>query len=262
MDGLSVLPQELFDAILQHLDIKTLLFAQRVSHYWKDAITSSPNLQEALFYRPKTSKPIQYTCEWKADKLHYFGPAGNREITAQLPTSPSPDSNPDNYTITSLHPLIPITINPLLTASINYQSLDSSPHKRRGQRLVLTQLNTFLRHSSQTWREMLLTQPPTPSIVALSVDPLIGHPRCDISVVEGGCTLGMLVDRMLEAEGGNEGAAGMGVWHVMFVDTVELRHLAVGEDIVRFVDGQLVPTGAKYNAQSREKVVHPVPPFF
>jgi hypothetical protein len=72
--GLSSLPPELIDAILQHIDIKTLLLAQRVSHTWQNTIASSPQLQEALFIRPKTSPTRLYTCSWKGDKFHYFGP--------------------------------------------------------------------------------------------------------------------------------------------------------------------------------------------
>lgn len=70
--GLSSLPPELIGAILQH--IKTLLLAQRVSHTWQNTIASSPQLQEALFIRPKTSPTRLYTCSWKGDKFHYFGP--------------------------------------------------------------------------------------------------------------------------------------------------------------------------------------------
>lgn len=76
------------------------------------------------------------------------------------------------------------------------------------------------------------------------------------------------MDRLLEAEGWSvnerpaEEAGTRAVWHVMFKDTVDLGHLAVGEEIVRVVGGRLVATGAEYDAQSREEVVRPMAPFF
>ncbi|KAM0703240.1 hypothetical protein Q7P35_009178 [Cladosporium inversicolor] len=249
MAAISVLPQELLDMVLQYVDIKTILFAQRVSRYWRHTITSSPKLQETLFLRPKTSN-ISYTCDWQGDDLLYFGP---------LKRHPSPQYEP-----TSTKTFTPITINPLLANEIYYQSLDSAP-KRRGQRLVLPPLGTFLRHPSGSWRSMTLTQPPTPSVVAVSIDTSHRYGlRADINFVEVNCTLGSLVDRMLVAEGLEAGsyAAGLCVWHVMFVDTLQTEYLAVEDWIVRYDGGKLVPTPARYSAFSLERMPHPLPPMF
>lgn len=248
MAAISVLPQELLDIVLQYVDIKTLLFAQRVSCCWRHTITSSPKLQETLFLRPKTSN-TSYTCDWQGDDLLYFGP---------------PDKSHSPLQRTSRQTFAPITINPLLANEIYYQSLDSTP-KRRGQRLVLPPLGTFLRHPSGSWRSMVLTQPPTPSVVAVSIDTSHRYGlRADINFVEANITLGSLVDRMLAAEGLEAGsyAAGLCVWHVMFVDTVETEYLAVGDWIVRHDCGRLVPTPAKYSAFSLERLPHPLPPVF
>ncbi|KAJ9624189.1 hypothetical protein H2203_005640 [Taxawa tesnikishii (nom. ined.)] len=43
---------ELLELILRYLDVRTLLLAQRVSHFFKAAICTSPLLQQILFFRP------------------------------------------------------------------------------------------------------------------------------------------------------------------------------------------------------------------
>jgi hypothetical protein len=251
MAAIAVLPQELLDAVLQYVDLKTLLFAQQVSRHWKATIASSPQLQDALFLRPKTSGIIEHLCDWKGDELLQFGPTKDSSPT-QSPQSTS------RQTFTS------ITINPLLANEIYYQSLDSEP-KRRGQRLVLPPLGTFLRHPSGSWKSMFLTQPPTPSIVAVSIDTSHRYGlRADITFVEANCTLGSLVDRMLAAEAleSNSYAASLCVWHVMYVDTLETEYLAVGDWIAKYVDEKLVPTPAKYSAFALQRLRHPLPPVF
>jgi hypothetical protein len=112
---------------------------------------------------------------------------------------------------------------------------------------------------------MLLTQPPTPSVVAVSID--TSHRfglRADINFVEANITLGGLVDKMLAAEGleASSYAASLCVWHVMFVDTLETDYLAVGDWIARYDGGKLVPTPTRYSAFSRERMHHPLPPVF
>jgi hypothetical protein len=251
MTGISVLPQELLDIILQLVDIKTLLFAQRVSRHWRHTITSSPKLQEALFLRPKAAPNItSYICDWQGDDLQYFGPFKSY-LTPQQPT-------PSRQTFT------PITINPLLANEIYYQSLSHIP-QRRGQRFVLPPLGTFLRHPSGSWRSMVLTQPPTPSVVAVSID--TSHRfglRADINFDEANITLGGLIDKMVAAEGLEAGsyAASLCVWHVMFVDTLETDYLAVGDWIAKYEGGKLVPTPARCSAFSLERLPHPLPPVF
>jgi hypothetical protein len=248
MADIFLLPQELLDIVLQYVDIKTLLLAQRVSRHWKATITSSPQLQENLFLRPKTSNILSYVCEWQGDDLQYFGPI--KLYPSHQPTS--------RQTFTS------ITINPLLANEIYYQSLNTTP-QRRGQRLVLPPLSTFLRHSSGSWRSMFLTQPPTPSVVAVSIDTSHRYGLgADINFVEENVTLGNLVDKMLAAEGLGAGsyAASPCVWHVMYVDTLQTEYLAVGDWIARYLNEKLVPTPARYSAISLEQLPHPLMPVF
>jgi hypothetical protein len=54
---------ELLESILKHLPLPTLLHAQLVSTYFHSTITSSPILQQLLFFRPSTSQ------EWTLNPL-------------------------------------------------------------------------------------------------------------------------------------------------------------------------------------------------
>lgn len=146
---------------------------------------------------------------------------------------------------------------------IYYQSLEPTD-KRRGQRLELPLLGTFLRHPTGSWRSMFLTQPPIASVVAVGIDSIHHSMRADTNFVEANCTLGTLIDRMLEAENlePDSLAAACCLWHVMYVDTLETDFLAVGDWIAKYVDGKLVPTPAKYTSFALERLMHPLPPLF
>jgi hypothetical protein len=126
MTGFSELPVELLDAILQHINIKTLLFAQLVSRTWHSAIASSPQLQEDLFFRLKIPKHPNYICVWTKEKLDYFGPP--RDMT---------NTNP-GFTSTSTS--TPIRINGLLVDAIRIQTLNFRSSHVRGQCLDLSRL--------------------------------------------------------------------------------------------------------------------------
>jgi hypothetical protein len=259
MTGLSDLRVELLDAILQHIDIKTLLFAQRVSQTWQNTMTASPQLQETLFYRPKSSETRLFTCSWKAKQLRRFGPAkDNHKSTSK----------------TTTQTFTPITINAFLAQSTYYQPLYDHPthshgeRPRRGQRLNLPSLGTFLsflRCPAGSWRSMLLTQPPVPSILAASMKPYTGNPRVEYDKFESGQggwdwdgTFGSLVDRMLEASGEDEAAAARRLWTVLLFDAVELRYLAVGDVASRYVDGELAAIERNFYA-CPPQVARPVP---
>jgi hypothetical protein len=244
MAGIAVLPQELLDAVLQHVDIKTLLSAQQVSHHWKETITSSPQIQEALFFRPKTTSLIYHKCNWADNKLSHFGPA-----TKPTKTDESRLTTTFTTTFTS------IIINPLIANEIYYENLDSGAI-RWGQRIVLPNLDTFLHHPAGSWRSMLVTQPPIPSIVAVSIDQGYAQSlRSDINFVEENCTLGSLVDRMLAAEQLDAESSEIApcIWHVMFVNALDTESIAVGDWIAKYVDGELVPTPARCTSFVLEK---------
>jgi hypothetical protein len=241
----AVLPQELLDAVLQHVDIKTLLFAQGVSHHWKETITSSPQIQELLFFRPKTTNLIYHKCNWLGNKLSHFGPATKPTET----TVTTPTVSPLTTTFTS------IVINPLLANEIYYENLDSGAI-RWGQRIVLPHLDTFLHHPAGSWRSMLVTQPPIANVVAVSIDQGYAQSlRSDINFVEETCTLGSLVDRMLAAEQLDAESSEIApcIWHVMYVNALDTESIAVGDWIAKYVDGKLVPTPARCTSFVLEK---------
>jgi hypothetical protein len=109
---------------------------------------------------------------------------------------------------------------------------------------------------------MLLTQPPIPSILAARMKPYIGNPEAETDKFESregdwDCTLGDLVDRMVRFSGEDKAAAARRLWTVMYFDAVELGHLAVGNVILRYVDGELVVAGRVF----REEVANPVALF-
>ncbi|KAK3936401.1 hypothetical protein QBC46DRAFT_345621 [Diplogelasinospora grovesii] len=57
---------ELLEAILLHIDMVTLLVsASRVSRHWRDVISKSSKLQEALFFKPVfDSQAALYKQRW------------------------------------------------------------------------------------------------------------------------------------------------------------------------------------------------------
>jgi hypothetical protein len=258
MTGLSELPVELLDAILQYIDIKTLLLAQRVSHTWQNTITASPQLQEALFYRPKPSETPLFTCSWKGRQLHRFGPAKD-----------SPKINPKSTSRTTTQTFTPIKINAFLAQSIYYQPLDNHSTQGRGQRINLPSLGTFLRCPTGSWRSMLLTQPPVPSILVTSTKTYTGNPEVEYDEFESSregdgwdwdwdCTMGDLVDRMLDVAREDEASAARRLWSVLIFDTVELSHMAVEDVISRYVDGKLAAMRLGGYGPLLWDVAHPV----
>jgi hypothetical protein len=113
---------------------------------------------------------------------------------------------------------------------------------------------------------MHLTQPPIPSILATSMKPYTGNSEVETDEIESregsdwdwDCTLGSLVDRMVEVSGEDQAAAERRLWTIISFDTVELRHLVVGSVISRYVDGELVAVGLRYHCSSWEEILHPV----
>ena len=70
---LALSTTELLEAILVHLDMKSLLHAQRVSQGWKDTITGSLQLQRHLFMAPaKIADMMQLAKAYAQDKLIFL----------------------------------------------------------------------------------------------------------------------------------------------------------------------------------------------
>ena len=93
--------------------------------------------------------------------------------------------------------------------------------------------------------------------------PYTGNPEVETDEIESregsdwdwDCTLGSLVDRMVEVSGEDQAAAERRLWTIISFDTVELRHLVVGSVISRYVDGELVAVGLRYHCTRRTLLV-------
>ncbi|KAK4953338.1 hypothetical protein LTR10_009047 [Elasticomyces elasticus] len=70
---------ELLEIILLELPTRDLLLAQRVCITWKAAITSSPNIQRALFFRPGSAEDI-----YQDSEVHIYARGGTSIAGNQL----------------------------------------------------------------------------------------------------------------------------------------------------------------------------------
>ncbi|KAI1263833.1 hypothetical protein F5Y18DRAFT_117717 [Xylariaceae sp. FL1019] len=121
---------EILALVLSHLDMRTLLLAQRVSVLWREIVTKWSHLQQALFLKPAVAlSDHELTMERQRNPLlaQYF-PRFFLENT----------KNPDGYNV----------IRALTTA--NLDDFIKAPELRT--------LEPFLRHEA-SWRRMLVQQP-------------------------------------------------------------------------------------------------------
>ncbi|XRM45668.1 hypothetical protein ABZX51_008746 [Aspergillus tubingensis] len=127
---------EVLEQALVELDATTLLLSQRVCHLWNSLIKTSPTLQRALFFRPERQPPTEdqnpkRTTNPFMDKLlkHFIS----------NPTSVNGTQDSSNW----FRLFIPLQ-------TTNHQKLGRKQHPYS--------------RPEASWREMLLDQPPTPSI--------------------------------------------------------------------------------------------------
>lgn len=126
---------EVLEQVLVKLDATTLLLSQRVCHLWNSLIKTSPTLQRALFFRPERQSPTEEhnprrTTNPFMDKLLKYFVSNFRSVNSTQDSS--------NW----LRPFMPLQ-------TTNYPRLGRNhPYSR----------------PEASWREMLLDQPPTPSI--------------------------------------------------------------------------------------------------
>lgn len=192
---------ELLDCILEYLDPKTLLLAQCVNHQWHKATTSSPELQDKLFYTHRSSPRERTRYVWApweyrlADRL-----VQGTRLDIELP---------DHATLDTLL-LTPVRLNPLLTEEIlplELQHAESTSDQ--GQWLESIPISSLLRSPFGSWRYMFISSPPATRIIARSVfewphDPPIhwtrGGSRQHRFVVEDpeGVRMSLVVDKVLE----------------------------------------------------------------
>jgi hypothetical protein len=165
---------ELLDCILQHLDPKTLLLAQRVNHQWQKAIQSDPWCQEKLFYSHRSTKN-------ETQKLYLWIPRKNR-LKQYIISDPPRILKPGRFL------LAPITLNPLLTEEILPLEFDWPSHlvasdyppnmpdqgqrleiQGQGQRLENIAISTLLKSPHGSWRSMFISSPPAIKVFGRSI---------------------------------------------------------------------------------------------
>lgn len=71
------LPYELLEAILEQVDMQTLLLAQRVNRLWAKLIKRSSKLQQILFFQPAPPHTPRQQNFLLASKFPYWFPADN-----------------------------------------------------------------------------------------------------------------------------------------------------------------------------------------
>ncbi|KAI0107253.1 hypothetical protein GGR51DRAFT_559594 [Nemania sp. FL0031] len=112
---------ELLEQILLHLDMRTLLTAaQLVRRQWRDLITTSPTLQQALYFKPVAQ--------------------------ASGPRTPNP--------------LLAEVFPPWFRLDLDQRSPLVCRDNFRELRIGRTWLRRAFMHPAATWRRMLVQQPP------------------------------------------------------------------------------------------------------
>ncbi|KAL6920001.1 hypothetical protein FSST1_004027 [Fusarium sambucinum] len=151
IDGV-VFVAELLELILLHLDMKTLLVsASRVCRYWATTIAGSPRIQRALFFQPlppaETERPESFTlnpllvekfgrCFFDIDRKHTY--LRRADSFLRLPWAPE--------------------------GAIAKQGTAGSLTLEKSK-----SLESLVRGNS-SWRRMLVSQPPPPSLGYLRLD--------------------------------------------------------------------------------------------
>jgi hypothetical protein len=147
---------ELLDCVLQQLDPKTLLLAQRVNRQWQKAIQSDPWCQEKLFYTHRSPRR-------ETETLYLWIPKKNR-LKIYILSDPPRILKPGRFL------LAPMTLNPVLTEEILPLELGHPERiEDQGQRLESITISTLLKSPHGSWRSMFISSPPVTKIIARSV---------------------------------------------------------------------------------------------
>ncbi|KAK5725291.1 hypothetical protein LTR17_013054 [Elasticomyces elasticus] len=127
---------KLFDAILKHVDMKTLLLSQKVSRTWKATITSSDKMQKKLFLKKAQLK-----------EMMVLVPAEDESCTMMYARNSFSDPQPDTG-----------VLNPLLFGEVD----DTYVWREAGIKLNGHQgLSDCRPGDTPSWENMLLVNPPT-----------------------------------------------------------------------------------------------------
>ncbi|QPC75665.1 hypothetical protein HYE68_006417 [Fusarium pseudograminearum] len=170
MDG-SFFVAELLELILLHLDMKTLLVsASRVCRYWATTIADSPKIRQALFFQPVSSvgagRPESFTFNPLLEGKYTYSRRAYSFL--RLPWAPE--------------------------GAIAKQGPPGSLRLEKSKRLEI------LTRSNSSWRRMLVSQPPPPSLGYVRYDDVnkwfreSHSTQIDPSSPQQGLTMGQLYD--------------------------------------------------------------------
>ncbi|KAF9877501.1 F-box domain-containing protein [Colletotrichum karsti] len=187
MEAALAIP-ELLESILIHLDMTTLLVsAQRVSKAWKALIDASPAVQQALFFKPVAAESSQDS-SGDVEKASATGQQDDKEAKTNIKSS-RPVINPllakkfnkcffDRGQTYSLHRRansfyeLPWSRRPVQTtqeiwggwSQVRPAELSAEEKLEEGQ------LRRRFTRRGASWRRMLVSQPPPPSLGYMKFD--------------------------------------------------------------------------------------------
>lgn len=132
---------ELIEGILIHVDLKTLLLAQRVSQKWNSVINKSIHIQRRLFMAPA---PVEEVWLYSSHDYPFIDPAGV--------------ANSGKTDVDGMDVVLPAELNRFLTKCHpeNFQE----EYAKFGSRCKISDKNA-------SWRRMLAVQPPCRDVILL-----------------------------------------------------------------------------------------------
>ncbi|VUC33481.1 unnamed protein product [Clonostachys rosea] len=166
---------EIVEAVLVHVDPKTVLLARRVCAKWNDLISNSPSIQQHLFFRPipGTTPVVLNPMLAKAFPPFFRRPApagSDYEVSA-----PSKRFKPEVWARQIQEMFSFSRTPPELGVQTQEETYDEAPDVHphftpddlKSLPLAQGRLNAAFRYEGATWRAMLPCQPPPTSFICL-----------------------------------------------------------------------------------------------
>ena len=214
---------ELLEHIIVHLPARNIFGVQRVCQSFRNVIKTSTAIQEKLFLKPSTQKAQMWELRtakeervnastWPWEFEHHplkFVRCADDEATAEGPEGWEAAMG------TAIR-RVPVQLNPLLKQEESPPWIEQSLVKRSIEQEIRARLDLFNvpLKQTQSWRDMLITDPTPPSIGEVRFHWRVTGERGDWVLVFVGSadaklkihTLGALVDAALEVEMPDDGA--------------------------------------------------------
>lgn len=207
---------ELLEQIILHLPVKKIFVVQRVCKQFYDTIRASPLLQQRMFLKPSL-KPQMWKIQMGNGEFLEGGnlPAGVREQELKFVVCTEEETK---AAIASKDPnskawgrkVFPVKLNPLLVPlDDSVHGRESLPKRSLRSRLLRPKidLGDAPLNKPQSWRQMLLTDPPLDQAGCFIYWSVKGSlPRRQMALVErknadhDGLILGNIVDAALDFE--------------------------------------------------------------